>query len=916
MKAVTENATDWILEVTRRNADRTFLVDAVEGGSLTFGEFYVLSLSVGADLTRRGYAAGDRVVVILENSAGFAALYFGLMYAGLVAVPVNPMLSAEEIAYIVRHSHARLVVVSAVTMSKVDTAMLPGEGIEVLVAGTKTGEWDQMALPHDDSFRPFRATGAEDDLAVVYTSGTTAEPKGVVHRVRDLIDNARLFGGLLGIGRENRFYNMLAMTYLGGYYNLLLLPFANESSVVIGRTFGSMSAVGFWGPVADHGVNTLWVVPSIMSILLEMDRGELGAEYCRRAVKLALVGTAPLPASLRAEFEKKYGLRPYENYGLSETLFISTHAPGFVTDPGSVGRTLPDVQVRVLDKHGAELDAGGEGEIQVRTPHLMRGYYDTRKKGPEELSRSDWFSTGDLGRMSESGELYITGRKKDLIIRGGINISPAAIENVLYSHPAVAECAVVGVPHKILGEEICAVVRLLPGHDFGAVQPVLSRLCEEKCAKIKWPNRILELAEFPHTSTGKIQKRKIRAWLTHKTNDTVAKEPVAELPGEKVHFTPSRVVSASHDAISIRFNTIVYEMQRRGQDPIVLSLGEAFFDIPVFSLDNLPAQKINHYSHPRGIPELRKKLADYFLEEYDVHFDPEKEIVITAGSKAAIYMALLTIINPGDEVMYPEPAWVSYPEQIKFCYGVPVSVPYHRSVFEWEDFITNRTRMVIINNPQNPSGKIYNLEELSHIHQLSRKYNLFVLSDEAYSDFLLDPEEFISFANLDVEKRRTLVVNSMSKNFGISGWRLGYLITNPSLIEQFSKVNQHLITCPPTVLEYYMACHFDEIIRVTKPQMRSLVLFRRRMREEMDRLGLKYLPGDSTFYFFVSIEGSKLRSEEFCVRLLREKGVCVVPGIGYGGSCDQFVRVSVGAESAERVRDGLEKLARFIEETS
>jgi aminotransferase len=377
----------------------------------------------------------------------------------------------------------------------------------------------------------------------------------------------------------------------------------------------------------------------------------------------------------------------------------------------------------------------------------------------------------------------------------------------------------------------------------------------------------------------------------------------------------SRIALESQQAMSIKFNTMVYELQQRGKKVLVMSLGEAFFDIPLFSLNDLPYPEVNHYSHSRGLPELRRELRKYFDTEYDFQFDDQTEIIITAGSKIAIYMTLMSILNPGDEVIYSEPAWVSYPEQIRLCYGVPVGIPFDKGVRDYETYVTPRTRAIIMNNPHNPRGQVFTESELRCLVSLAEKRDLWLLCDEAYSDFLVDGS-FISLGRIDRQKTHAVVVNSMSKNYGISGWRIGYVIANAKLIENILKVNQHLITCPATILEYYLVRHFRELLEITKPQIRDVVGKRNRLAEYMGKIGLSYLPGAATFYFFVSIRPSRLGSEEFCTRLLEEELISVVPGIGYGKSCASFIRVSVGTASMEENMCGLRKIKELIERTS
>lgn len=346
-----------------------------------------------------------------------------------------------------------------------------------------------------------------------------------------------------------------------------------------------------------------------------------------------------------------------------------------------------------------------------------------------------------------------------------------------------------------------------------------------------------------------------------------------------------------------------------------MSLGEAFFDIPLFPMDDLPFPDIYHYSHSRGIVELRERLAEYFGSEYDVPIDPEREIIVTAGSKAAIHMTLMAIVDPGDEVILHEPAWVSYPEQIKLCYGVPVHVPYSDTIADIGRYVTDRTRAIIVNTPHNPRGSVASREELEYLLELAARHDLWILSDEAYSDFLTDGS-FVSLGALDRDKRHAVVFNSISKNYGISGWRMGYVIANADLIFNVLKVNQHLITCPPTILEHYVARHFHEILDITRPQMAEVVEKRNAVDAYAREIGLSTLDGNATFYFFASIAPSRLDSRAFCRRLLDEHRVSVVPGIGYGDSCDGFVRVSVGTAPIEDNRRGMRAIKALVDATA
>jgi aminotransferase len=377
----------------------------------------------------------------------------------------------------------------------------------------------------------------------------------------------------------------------------------------------------------------------------------------------------------------------------------------------------------------------------------------------------------------------------------------------------------------------------------------------------------------------------------------------------------SAIAERAEEAMSIQYNTMVYEMKAAAQNVIVMSLGEAYFDIPLFSFDDLPYPDIYHYSHSRGIPELRTKIARHYKSRYDSAINPSNEIIVTAGSKVAIYMTLMSIVEPGDEVLYSEPTWVSYPEQIKLCHGVPTGLHYDLAVKDYEKYITSKTKAIIITNPHNPRGYVFSAKELSHLLEVARRHDLWLLCDEAYSDFVQDGS-FVSLAGLDPNKTHSVVFNSLSKNLGFSGWRLGYVISNPELIFQVLKINQHLITCPATVLEHYVAKHFDRILSITEPQIAALSHRRKAIAHYMDQIGLTYLQGGATFYFFVSIDPSQHGSKEFSTTLLQKYCIAVVPGVGYGGSCDRFIRVSIATASLEENKRGLDRIKQLIDETS
>jgi len=282
-------------------------------------------------------------------------------------------------------------------------------------------------------------------------------------------------------------------------------------------------------------------------------------------------------------------------------------------------------------------------------------------------------------------------------------------------------------------------------------------------------------------------------------------------------LTISNRVKSIPEALSIYINQIVYDLKRRKYDIITLSLGESFFDIPFFGFDKIDVEKGYHYSDSQGIPELREKISNYYSTLYNVSLNHNEEILITAGSKVAIYMVMISFANPGDEVMIHEPAWLSYPEQARLAGLKPKFIPFDCPIEKFVDYYSSKTKILVICNPNNPSGRLYTAKELEKIYNDAISRNIYVLVDEAYSDFVID-SGFRSMADIVPSKKGIIIVNSLSKNFGMSGWRIGYVIANKNEINALLKVNQHLITCAPTILLFYLARYFDDILEIAKLQ--------------------------------------------------------------------------------------------------
>ena len=485
-----ERGIEALQRVFDERTNQPFLVDAESGETHTYAETSASARRLATWLTENGVSSGDRVAVLQQNSITHVVSIFAIIEAGAVAVPINPSESSARIQTVLERSGTEHVLT---TEQENEQAAIP-ETFDGDIHQLDVGSAESGSDSHDAYAcirpEPFGGLTPEQELAVVYTSGTTGEPKGIVVSVGKLLANGVAFLDAVQIEEGERFYNYLPMAYLGGLYNLLLIPALAGGSVVVDTAFDSGIALRFWRRVREYDVTVLWMIPSLMSSVLATDRRDENKEYARENITRTLAGTAPLPTAVQREFEERYGVSVLENYGLSETFFVSTERPEDETG-GSVGRPLPNVDVRIEDD-----------EILVNTPYGME-YYDDAQSG-SRVQDDGWIQTGDTGRL-EDGCLYIDGRKKELIIRGGMNVSPVEVENALLSHPAVEEAAVIGLEDEHSGEEIAAAVRAT---DVSAQE--LEQFCRDRLAAYQQPTDLTLVDEIPKTRTGKIKKEGLK----------------------------------------------------------------------------------------------------------------------------------------------------------------------------------------------------------------------------------------------------------------------------------------------------------------------------------------------------------------------------------------------------------------------
>jgi long-chain acyl-CoA synthetase len=468
------------------------------GAELTYAALDDLSARMAALLAAKGLQPGDRVGVMLPNVPQFPVAYYGVLRAGCVVVPMNVLLKRREIAFYLEDSGAKLLLAwhgfceearGGAEDAGVDLIEVEPEGFSTLL-----GE-------HEPA--PGLADTAEDDTAVIlYTSGTTGKPKGAELTHANLYRNADVssrttseiaagdvvFGGLPLFHSFGQTVSMNASLMVGAC--LTLVPKFDPGEAL--ETIQRDRVTHFYG------------VPTMYGALLHHPERE---SYDTSSLRTCITGGASMPVEVLRGFEEAFGAIVLEGYGLSETSPVSSsNHPDRERKPGSIGTPLEGVEMKVFDEDDNEVAQGEVGEIVIRGHNVMKGYWQ-RPDATAEAMRGGWFHSGDMAKVDEEGYFYIVDRKKDLIIRGGYNVYPREVEEVLYEHPKIREAAVIGVPHEQWGEEIGAAIVLHEGEELDPEEA--SAYVKERIAAYKYPRLVWFIDELPKGPTGKILKREI-----------------------------------------------------------------------------------------------------------------------------------------------------------------------------------------------------------------------------------------------------------------------------------------------------------------------------------------------------------------------------------------------------------------------
>ncbi|RTR33952.1 long-chain-fatty-acid--CoA ligase [Robertmurraya yapensis] len=470
---------------------------------------------VSVMLREHDIADGERVVVSIPNCPEVIYSYQGILRSRSIVIPVLHLLHPSEIHFILTDSKAKAIFTSSQVLPKFLEA-IKGLSYKPLFIVVDQIDDPSLLVEHDmillhetidaiDESKEWLKDAHENDVAVIlYTSGTTGRPKGVMLTHKNLYSNSKTTYNL-SIEKENS----TRRTTLG------VLPLAHafgftvmNSSILLGNSvviFSKFDVQQLFESIEKHKVSSFAAVPAMIHAMVA---SPLADTYDLTSLESVASGSASLPIALIQAFKKKFNAEIREGYGLSEaTTIVTTSRDGMPVKHGSVGVPIPGVEIRIIDEHGNDLPSGQIGELLVKGDNVTPGYYGLVEETRNTI-RDGWLYTGDLVRMDEDGYLYIVDRKKDLVIRGGLNIYPRDVEEVIVKHEAVSEVAVVGLPDEKMGEEIVAYVVTKPGFDVTSEEIIL--FSQQKLAKYKTPKQVYFVQQLPRNGVGKILKKKLR----------------------------------------------------------------------------------------------------------------------------------------------------------------------------------------------------------------------------------------------------------------------------------------------------------------------------------------------------------------------------------------------------------------------
>ncbi|BAU47393.1 long-chain fatty acid--CoA ligase [Sulfurifustis variabilis] len=483
--------------------EKAYLIAPETGRTLNYGKLRRDARRLAAFLDAKGVRPGETVCLMMHNGYQAADLFLGIMYAGRVVSPINLLAQPAQLEYVLDHSDARLVFVAEAYRERLEAALAR---LDRPVAVEAIDVDAEALFPELAEGGSLPAVGEDDAALLMYTSGTTGRPKGALLTHRNVVAGGRFTSDAHELTESDRVLCSLPLYHINGQIVTTVAPLVHGGSVVMPHKF---SVSSFWELLARHQCTWFNVVPTIVAYLLnEPDQRVARRELDLSRVRFGRSASAALPPNLHQAFERTFGFGIIETMGLTETA-----APVFSNplDPakrkyGTPGRPF-GVEAKIVDREGRALPPGEIGEILVRGDNVMKAYYKDPQNTAKALDADGWFHTGDLGYRDADGFYFVTGRLKELIIKGGENIAPREIDEALYRHPAVLEAAAVGIPDANYGQEILACVVLKPGSRCS--EDELRGFCLNELGRYKTPKVIRFVDSIPKGPSGKVQRLKL-----------------------------------------------------------------------------------------------------------------------------------------------------------------------------------------------------------------------------------------------------------------------------------------------------------------------------------------------------------------------------------------------------------------------
>ncbi len=481
-----------------------------QGKNITYQQLYRQVNTLAVNLQQQAHLAkGERVGILLKNCPEYVIAYFACLESGAVVVPLNTFLTAEELVYICQDCQIKLLITAEKflpTVKKIRS--LYTATLDLICIGKKEPgllSWPELVKPQAINWPVL--SGQKDDLAVIlYTSGTTGYPKGAMLTHDNLLSNIHSCAKAIELKENDCFILFLPMFHAFSFTVCVLLPLSLGAKTVILE-----SVMPFHRVIKSLALDRITIFVSIPLVYKLLLRAKIPSFFFfwMLPLRLCVSGGAPLPPEVQAGFERRFKIPLIEGYGLSEASPVVSISPvSDVRRPGSIGKPLPGIKVAIVDENGKELGTNEVGEITVRGPNIMQGYYNAPELTAQTF-RGGWLFTGDMGRVNQDGYLYICDRKKDMILVHGMNVYSREVEDVILSHPQVLETAVIGKKDEHHGEIPVAFVVLKENQVLSAKE--LTHYCRAHLANYKVPRLIRFSAALPKTATGKISKKELRA---------------------------------------------------------------------------------------------------------------------------------------------------------------------------------------------------------------------------------------------------------------------------------------------------------------------------------------------------------------------------------------------------------------------